>query len=325
MKAVLTKRYGAPKTMEVAEVPIPKPGENEVLIRIVATSVNSGDWHLQRGEPKMIRLGFGLFKPNVHILGNDVAGIVSAVGAKVTKFKVNDEVFGELEDSGFGGFAEYTCCKESHLILKPKDLSFEQAGALAGAGMTALQGIRDNGKASKGSRVLINGASGGVGSFAVQIAKYYGAEVTAVCSGAKADMVRSLKPDYLIDYNKEDFTKSGKKYDLILDAAAYGSLRKNVKALTPKGRYVLVGGSTSALLKTAMFGSLFTMGTSKKALTFLVSPKVEDLAFLKDLLQNGALRVPIDRTFKLSEVPEAMQYLEDRRVQGKIAINAKAL
>ena len=325
MKAVLTKKYGPAETMQVGKVPIPEPKADEVLIKIVSTSINSGDWHLQRGEPKLIRLGFGLFRPNVQILGNDVAGVVHAVGSNVKKFKVDDEVFGELEESGFGGFAEYTCCKESHLLLKPKEISFEQAGSVAGAGITALQGIRDYGKVDKGARVLINGASGGVGSFAVQIAKHYGAEVTAVCSSSKADMVRKLNPDFVIEYDKEDFTKAGKKYDLIFDAAAFGSIRKNVKALRKHGRYVLVGGSTSALLKTAFFGPFVSMVSSKKVMSYLVSPKIEDLEFLKELLQDGSLKVAIDRSFKLSEVPEAMQYLEDRRVRGKLAIAAASI
>ncbi len=241
MKAVVYTKYGPPDVLQLKEVEKPTPNDDEVLIKVRAASVNPLDWHLMRAEPFLARLEVGFLKPKNKILGADIAGRVEAVGRNVKQFQLGDEVFGEIFENGLGGFAEYVSVPESALALKPANISFEAAAAVPIAALTALQGLRDKGEIQSGQKVLINGASGGVGTFAVQIAKSFGAEVTGVCSTRNLEMVRSIGSDQVIDYTQEDFTKNGQRYDLILDVAAYHSIFDYKRALSPEGIYVMVG------------------------------------------------------------------------------------
>ncbi len=249
MKAMVITKYGPPDVLELQEVAKPAPKDDEVLIKVRAASVNAGDWHLMRADPFLVRLMYGLSKPNIKILGSDVAGQVEAVGQNVTQFSLGDEVFGDLSESGLGAFAEYVCAPEHALALKPATLTFEEAAATPLAAVTALQGLRDHGHIRAGHKVLINGASGGVGTFAVQLAKHFGTEVTGVCSTKKAEMVRSLGADHVIDYIKEDFTQKGERYDLILGIGGYHALTEYKRALHPEGRYVMTGGATKQMFQ----------------------------------------------------------------------------
>lgn len=321
MKAIVQSEYGSTDRLSLQEVDQPGMSDNGVLVRIHAASVNAGDWHLMRGTPFLIRLMFGgLLKPKIKILGFDVAGQVAAVGKAVTQFQPGDEVFGDLSECGFGAFAEYVCARESALVLKPAQISFEAAATVPGAALAALQGLRDCGQLQPGQKVLINGASGGVGSFAVQIAKALGAEVTAVCSTEKMEMVRSLGADSVVDYTQTDVTQTQQQYDLILDAAAYRSVFDYLPVLTPKGTYVLVGGATARLFQVMLLGPGISR-ISRRAVKCLASkPNPADLATLQDLLAAGKIVPYIDRCYPLSEVPAAIDYLERRQVRGKIAI-----
>jgi NADPH:quinone reductase-like Zn-dependent oxidoreductase len=246
MKAIVQTEYGSPDVLSLKEVDRPVVSKTGVLVRVHATSVHAGDWHLMRGTPWLVRLMFGgLFKPKTQILGTDMAGIVEAIGSEVTQFKLGDQVFGDLSESGFGGFAEYVCVPESALVLKPINLTFAEAAIVPVSALAALKGLRDVGKIQSGQQVLINGAAGGVGSFAVQIAKAYGAIVTAVCSSRNTEMVRSIGADHILDYTQIDITQTGQQYDLIFDIAAYRSVFNYLPILKPRGTYVLVGGSTA--------------------------------------------------------------------------------
>jgi NADPH:quinone reductase-like Zn-dependent oxidoreductase len=330
MKAIVQTEYGSPDVLSLQEVDKPIVTVNGVLVRIRAASVNAGDWHLMRGDPFLTRLMFGgILKPKIQILGMDIAGQVEAVGKDVTQFQVGDEVFGDLSESGFGGFAEYVCATEVALAFKPTNISFEQAATVPCAAVTALQGLRDCGQIKSGQKVLINGASGGVGSFAVQIAKAFGAEVTAVCSRNKMEMMRSLGADKIIDYTQTDVTKNGQQYDLILDAAAYRSVFDYRSILKPEGIYVLIGGSIARLFQVLLFGSVISRIMHRKLKCLMVKPHRSDLVLLKDLIEAGKV-VPFivggassveNRTYNLSEVPTAIRQLEQRQVQGKIAIS----
>jgi 2-desacetyl-2-hydroxyethyl bacteriochlorophyllide A dehydrogenase len=322
MKAIVQTEYGSPDVLSLQEVDKPVVTANGVLVQVRAASVNAGDWHLMRGTPFPIRLIFGgVLKPKTKILGMDVAGRVEAVGKDVTQFQVGDEVFGDLSECGFGAFAEYVCCHESALVPKPANISFEQAATVSVAALAALQGLRDCGEIQLGQKVLINGASGGVGSFAVQIAKSFGAEVTAVCSTNKMDLVRSLGADKVIDYNQADITKNGQQYDLILDAAAYRSVFDYSPILKTEGTYVLIGGSTARFFQVMLFGFLISRIIHRKVKCLASKPDRADLVILKDLIEAGKIVPFIDRTYKLSEVPTAIRQLEQRQVQGKIAIS----
>ncbi len=322
MKAIVQTEYGSTDMLSLKEIDKPVVTDNGVLVRIRAASVNAGDWHLMRGTPFLARLMFGgILKPKIQILGMDVAGCVEAVGKNVTQFQVGDEVFGDLSESGFGAFAEYVCAAEATLVLKPKNISFEQAGAVPAAALTALQGLRDCGQIQSGQKVLINGASGGVGSFAVQIAKAFGAAVTAVCSTNKMEMVRSLGADHIIDYTQADVTKNGQQYDLILDAAAYRSVFDYSPILKHESTYVLIGGSTPRLFQVLLFGSAISRIMRRKVKCFIVKPDQSDLIILKDLIESGKILPFIDRTYSLSEVPAAINSLEQRQVRGKVTIS----
>ena len=320
MKAIVQTEYGSTQMLSLQEVDKPVIPDNGVLVRVHAASVNAGDWHLMRGTPFLLRLIFGgLLKPKIKILGTDVAGRVEAVGKDVTQFQPGDEVFGSLSECGFGAFAEYVCATEAALMLKPANTSFEEAATVPGAALAALQGLRDFGLVA-GQKVLIVGASGGVGSFAVQIAKALGAEVTALCSTKKIDMVRSLGADCVIDYTQADVTRQGQHYDLIFDAAAYRSVFDYLPALTPEGTYVLVGGSTARFFQAMFLGPWISRLGGRKVKCLALKPDRADLIVLRDLIEAGKISPFIDRRYNLSEVPAAIRYLEQRQVRGKVAI-----
>ncbi len=321
MKAMVYHNYGSPDVLKLEEVRKPTPADDEVLIKVHAASANAGDWHLLRGEPFLVRLMAGLRKPKDTILGADVAGRVEAVGESVTRFRPGDAVFGDLSESGFGAFAEYVSAPENALVPKPAKLSFEEAAAVPSAATTALQALRDKGRIQPGQRVLVNGASGGVGSFAVQIAKSFGADVTGVCSTRNLEMVRSLGADHVIDYTQEDYTQNGRRYDLIVDAAAYRPFSDSQRALNPNGIYVLIGGSGAQFLQATLLGPWASMTGDKKVATLLKKPNSEDLAFLADLLETGDVAPVIDRAYAFREIPEALRYLENGHAKGKVVIN----
>lgn len=320
MKAIMLREYGAPDLLEVASVEKPQPGPDEVLIKIEAAALNAGDWHLMRGEPFPVRFMLGLFKPRPQILGGDVAGRVEAVGKNVKKFMPGDKVFGDLSNYGFGAYAEYVSVPQDAVIMKPQKLSFEEAAAIPIAAITALQALRDKGNVSKGNRVLINGASGGVGTYLVQIAKAYGAEVTAVCSSAKQDMVRELGADFVIDYKKVDFTENGLQYDLIIAANGDRSIFDYSRSLASGGKYVMIGGSTSQMFQALLMGPLLTLLSNKTFGMVLGQANPEDLHTLREMAESGKLYPVIDRKYDLDEVPEAIRYLEEGHARGKVIV-----
>ena len=321
MKAIVQDKYGSPDVLQLAEVDKPVCGDENVLVKVQAAAVNAGDWHLMRGDPFLARPMFGgFFRPKIKTLGFDVAGRVEAVGEKVTRFQRGDEVFGDISECGFGGFAEYVCVPAKALVLKPAAISFEAAAAVSGAALTALQGLRDRGQLQPQQRVLVNGASGGVGSFAVQIAKAFGAQVTAVCSTSKVEMVQLLNPDRIIDYTQTDATQTDQPYDLVLDVAAYRSVFDYFPALTPRGTYVLVGGSMGRLFQAMLLSLWFKEPDRRKIKCFVAKPNPDDLTFVRDLLADRKIVPMIDRCYSLSEVPEAIRRLEQRQVCGKVVI-----
>jgi len=320
MKAIVATKYGSPDVLNLEEAEKPAPKDDEVLVKVRAASVNAGDWHLLRADPFLTRLAFGLLRPKYKVLGADIAGRVEAVGGNVTQFQPGDEVFGDLSGDGFGGFAEYVCASEDALALKPADTSFEEAAAVPSAAATALQGLRDKGQIQRGQKVLINGASGGVGTFAVQIAKSFGAEVTGVCSTSKLDMVRSIGADHVIDYTQEDFTKNGQRYDLIFAANGHHPISAYKRALSPKGTYVMSGGSGAQMFQAMLLGPMMSMSGNKKMGNLLKKPSKKDLVVLKELLEAGKVTPVIDRTYPLSEVPKAIRYLEEGHAKGKVVI-----
>jgi len=320
MKAIVYTEYGPPEdVLELKEVEKPTPKEDEVLVRVHAASVNHTDWHLLTGEPFVARLWSGLLKPKHKIPGGDIAGRVEAVGRNVKQFQPGDEVFGDKAACGWGCFAEYVCVPENALALKPASITFEEAAAVPQAAVLALQGLRDKRQIQPGQKVLINGAGGGAGTFAVQIAKSFGAEVTGVDSTSKLDMMRSIGADKVIDYTKEDFTKNGQRYDFILDFAAYHSIFDYKRALSPKGIYVMVGGSTAAFLQTVFLGPWISMTTGKK-MSLLAHKPNKDLAFMKELFEAGKVVPVIDRRYPLREVAEALRYFGEGHAKGKIVI-----
>ena len=321
MEAMVYTQYGTPSdVLRLKEVEKPVPKDDEVLIKVQASSINSAELHLIRADPFLARMSTGLLKPRKTIPGADVAGRVEAVGKDVRQFKPGDEVFGDLSGCGWGAFAEYVCADESALLLKPTNITFEQAAAVPLAGVTALQGLRNKGQIKSSQKVLINGASGGVGSFAVQIAKSFGSDVTGVCRTNKVDMVRSLGADHVIDYTQEDVTQNGQHYDLILDAAAYRPFSVYKPILTPRGTYVFAGGSTSGLFRTMILGSLMSKSEGQTFATLMAAPNLKDLGFMKELLETGKVIPVIDRCYPLSEAVAALQYVEERHVQGKVVI-----
>jgi len=321
MKAIAYHIYGSPDVLKLEEVEKPVPKDDEVLVKVYAASVNAADWHLLRAKPFLVRLmAGGLFKPKYQVLGADIAGRVEAVGSNVTQFQPGDEVFGDIAGCGLGGFAEYACARQNALMLKPATLTFEKAAVVPLAALAALQGLRDKGHIQAGQKVLIQGASGGVGLFAVQIAKAFGAEVTAVCSTRNVDMVRLLGADHVIDYTQEDFTKIGQQYNLILAANGYHPIWAYKRALRPGGTYVMSGGSTAQMFQAMLLGPLISMIDTKKMGGVSSKPDKNDLATIKELLEAGKLVPVIDRRYPLSEVPEAIRYVEEGHAKGKVVI-----
>ena len=320
MRAIVYHTYGSPDVLELKEVEKPTPKDDEVLIKVYAASVNALDWHLLSSDIFLVRLNSGLLKPKHKILGADVAGRVEAVGRNVRQFQPGDEVFGDIFDSGLGGFAEYAKAREDALVVKPTNLTFEEVAAVPVAALTALQGLRDKGQVQPGQKVLINGASGGVGTFAVQIAKSFGAEVTAVCSTGNVDMVRSLGADQVIDYTKEDFTKQELRYDLILAVNGYHPIFDYKRALSPKGRYVMSGGSMAQFFQAMLLGPVISMTGSNKMGNFLARANQKDLLFIKELLEAGKVVPVIDKRYSLSEVADALRYFGEGHAKGKVVI-----
>ena len=320
MKAMVYTKYGPPDVLELKEVDKPVPKDHEVLVKVYAASANAADWRLLRADPFLVRFYSGLLTPSIQILGADIAGRVEAVGRNVKQFQPGDEVFGDLSECGWGGFAEHVCAHENFLALKPANLSFEEAAAVPLAALTALHGLRDKGRIQPKQKVSINGAAGGVGTFAVQIAKLYGAEVTAVCSARNLDMARSLGADHVIDYAQEDFTKKERRYDLILAVNGYHSIFDYKRALNPGGMYVMAGGSPAQLFQSLLLGPFISMTGSQKMGALTSKPNQKDLLFLKELIEAGKVKPVIDRRYPLSELPEALRYLEEGHAKGKVVI-----
>ncbi len=321
MKAIVRTRYGSPDVLKLEEVEKPTPKDNEVLIHVHAASVNAADWHLLRGEPFLVRpMVGGLLKPKHQILGAAIAGRVEAVGSNVQQFQPGDEVFGDLSGCGWGGFAEYVCARDDAVVLKPASITFEAAAAVPVAAVTALQGLRDKGQIQAGWKVLINGASGGVGTFAVQIAKAFGAEVTAVCSTRNVDALRSIGADHVIDYTQDDFTQQGQRYDLILAANGYHPISAYKRALRPNGVYVMTGGSTAQIFQAMLLGPLISMTGRIKMGNLLARSNQKDLALIKELLEAGKVVPVIEKHYPLRETAEALRYLETGHAKGKVVI-----
>lgn len=320
MKAILFHNYGSPAVLELAEVEKPTPKDDEVLVKIHAAAANPLDWHRMRGAPFLVRLSDGFIKPKDPRIGADIAGQVEAVGNNVTQFQPGDAVFGEMFA---GGFAEYVSVPARILALKPANLSFAQAAAVPVVGFTALQGLRDKGEIQSGQTVLINGAAGGVGTFAVQLAKTFGAEVTGVCSTRNLEMVRSIGADHVVDYTQEDFTKNGQQYDLIYDAVGNRSVAAYARALQPQGRCVIAGFTTlSHLFQVILWGQWVSRRSGKQiGLMGVAQAKQTDLLFIKELLETGKVVPVIDRCYPLTETAEAIRYLETGHARGKVIIS----
>jgi NADPH:quinone reductase-like Zn-dependent oxidoreductase len=315
MKAIVYTEYGSPDVLQFKDVEKPAPRDNEVLVKVHAASANPADWHLMRAEPFLARLANGLLKPKNKKLGADVAGQVEAVGSNVTQLQVGDDVFGEMALNELGSFAEYVCAPEVLMALKPARMTFEQAAAVPLAAFTALQGLRDKGQIQPGQKVLINGASGGVGTFAVQIAKSFGTEVTGVCSTRNLDMVRSIGADHVIDYTQADFTQTGQRYDLIFDAVGNRSVSDYKRALSHNGICSVAGFTSLSRLFQIML-----LGGKKVGMMKTAKANKEDLVFIKELLEAGKVVPVIDRCYPLAETAEAIRYLETGHARGKVVI-----
>jgi len=322
MKAIVNTKYGPLDVLKLEEIQKPTPGDDEILVEIHASSVNFRDLANVTGKPFVARLWTGLLKPKAKILGCDLAGRVEAVGRNVRQFQASDEVFGNL-DLGHGAFAEYVCVPENVLALKPANISFEEAAAVAEVASVALQALRDYGQIQTGQKVLIYGASGGIGTFAVQIAKSFGAEVTGVCSTRNLDMVRSIGADHVIDYTQEDFTQNGQRYDLILATAGYRSIFDYKRALSPKGIYVSTGGSLAQTFQAGLLGPWISIIGSKKLGNMTGNINQKDLVFMKELIEAGKVKPVIDRRYPLSEVVEALRYYGEGHSQGKVVITVE--
>jgi len=321
MKAIVRTRYGPPDVLQFAEVEKPSPKDNEVLIKLFAASVNPLDLFHMRGAPWNRRIP-GLRTPKQPVIGCDIAGRVEAVGKAVKQFQPGDDVFGVTGFAG-GGFAEYVCAPEAKLARKPANLSFEDAAAVPIAAITALQALRDKGKLQPGQKILLDGASGGVGTFAVQIAKSLGAEVTAVCSTRNVDTARSLGADHVLDYTQEDFRKSGQHYDLIVGVNAHHSIFDYLRALCPDGTYVAVGGGLPQIFQAMLLAPFLSRIGNKKTCFFIANINQKDLIFLKELIEAGKLVPVIDKRYPLSEAAEAIRYLEKGHAQGKIVLTVE--
>jgi NADPH:quinone reductase-like Zn-dependent oxidoreductase len=321
MKAVVRDEYGSPNVLRFEDVAKPVPGDGEVLVRVHAASLNTADLDLLRGRPVMARIGIGLLRPKHRLLGLDVAGRVEAIGTNVTSLQPGEDVWADLFSFGLGAFSEFVCASESAFSRKPPSLTFEAAATVPHSAVLALQGLRGKGEIQPGQRVLIIGAGGCVGPFAIQIAKASGAEVTGVDHTGKLDLMRSAGADHVIDYTREDFTRNGVKYDLILDIVDQHSVLHYRRSLSPRGRYVLIARNLSGFFQAFLLGGWISLIGSKRMGIFMWNPnKKQDLEFLSDLLERGQIKPLIDRTFELSEVSEGLSYLEDGRARGKVTI-----
>ncbi len=320
MKALLLTKYGSPTALKVQEIAKPSPKRNEVLIKIHATAVNDYDWSMIRGKPYLYRLMFGILKPKKLIPGMELSGTIEALGPNVTSFKIGDAVYGDISEYGFGTFAEYICINEQAVILKPAEMSFEEAVSIPHAAMLAVQGLRDVGKITQGQKVLINGAGGGVGTFGLQIAKLHDAEVTGVDTGDKLKMMKDIGFDHIIDYQKEDFTKNGVHYDLILDAKTNRSPFAYARSLSPNGTYVTVGGKIGRLLQVLIWNLWISKFKHKKVR--LVALKAnKGLSYISDLFREGKIKCIIDGPYTLEESAKAIQYFGEGKHQGKVVIS----
>ena len=321
MQAIFHNKYGGPEVLQLKEVEKPVPKDNELLIEVHAASINKADWIMIRGKPFIVRImASGLLKPKNKIPGSDVAGRVVAVGKEVRQFQPGDEVFGNLAECGRGAYAEYACAIEDALVLKPANITFEEAAAVPLAALTALQGLRDKGKIQSGQKVLIYGASGGVGTFAVQIAKSFGAEVTAVCSTKNLDIARSIGADHVIDYTKEDFTQNGQHYDLIIGANGYRRISDYKRALSLKGIYVMSGGSGAQISQALFLGPLISVIGANKMTSLTAKQKKEDMVFICELLKANKIIPVIDRQYPMIETAKAFRYFDEGHARGKIII-----
>lgn len=321
MKAIVMTEYGSPDVLRYKEVEIPAFKDDEVLVHVQAAAVTFGDGAMVRGEPFMVRFWTGLRAPKFQTPGKEMAGRVEAVGADVKQLKPGDEVYGDLSVCGWGAFAEYAAVPESALAPKPANVSFEEAAAVSESAVVALQGLRDKGEIQPGQKVLINGASGGVGSFAVQIAKALGAEVTAVCSTGNVEIARANGADHVIDYTREDFTQSGKQYDLILACNGYQSLSEYRRALRPGGRYVATGGTMGQIFQAMLLAPVISVvGDKKMGSLGEVKQNRGDLMVMKELLETGKVKPFIDRRYPLSETAEALRYISEGHARGKVVI-----
>jgi NADPH:quinone reductase-like Zn-dependent oxidoreductase len=321
MKAMMYTQYGPPDVLKLTEAAKPVPKDDEVLIKVRASSVTFGDLAAVKGEPFMVRFTLGLREPKFKIPGKDVTGQVEAVGADVKQFKPGDEVFGDLSECGWGAYAEYVAASENALVQKPANLTFEAAGAVPESGVVALQGLRQ-GKIQSGQKVLIYGASGGIGTFAVQIAKSFGTEVTGVCSTRNLEMVRSLGADYVIDYTKEDFTQNGGQYDLILATAGYRSIFDYKRALAPGGHYVATGGEMVQIFQPMLLGPLVS-SDGRKMTNLAMKPDKDDLTYIKELIEASKVTPVIDKSYPLSELPVAFRYYAEGRSRGKVVVTVE--
>jgi len=321
MKAIVYHEYGLPDVLKLEEVQKPTPADNQLLIKVYAVSINRSDWEGLTGKPLYARIG-GLRKPNNKILGSDIAGTVEAVGKDVKQFKPGDEVFGLMLSYG-GGFAEYACKSEKALALKPANMTFEEAAAIPQAAFIALQGIRAKGQVQPGQKVLINGAGGGAGAFAIQLAKLAGAEVTGVDNAEKLELMKSLGADHVIDYTQEDFTKNGQQYDLILDVIADRSVFAYKRALKPNGNYFMAGGSVATMFQMLLLGPLIRRITNRNIKLLVVQTESKDLVYITELIESGKVKLIIDKRYSLSEAAEALRYLGEGHAKGKVVITVE--
>jgi NADPH:quinone reductase-like Zn-dependent oxidoreductase len=323
MKAIVYEKYGSPEVLQLKEVEKPTPRDDEALVKVHAAAINSGNMFMVSGKPFIARMSSGLLRPKYLIPGSDVAGRVEAVGKNVTKFKPGDEVFGDNFRGGFGTYAEYVCVPENELALKPANSTFEEAAAAAQAALVALQGLRNVGQIQAGQKVLVIGASGGNGTFAVQIAKAFGAEVTAVCSTRNIELVRSIGADHVIDYTQEDFTQNGEQYDLIIAMASYRPLQDYKWALRPGGIFVWAGGPLKGMFETMVLGPWVSRNGNKKLTNLSHQQNQGDLVFMAGLMEAGKVKTVIDRCFPLEETAEAFRHYEAGHMQGKVVITVE--
>jgi NADPH:quinone reductase-like Zn-dependent oxidoreductase len=320
MKAIVSPKYGLPDVLEHREIENPTPKDDEVLVKVHAVSINQYDWHLLTADIFLVRLNAGLWKPNKPIPGVDIAGRVEAVGRNASQFRPGDEVFGDISEGSAGGMAEFVCVPEKSLALKPKNMTFEEAAAVPMAAVTALQGLRDLGKIQAGQKVVIQGAAGGVGTYAVQIAKSYGAEVTAVCSTRNVEQARSLGADHIVDYTREDFTQNGQQYNIIFAANGYHSLSDYKRALAPQGVYIMAGGTGRQMFEALLWGSWMSERSGRNMKVLTAKPSQKDLNFMKELIEAGKVRSVVDKCYPLREAAEALRYLGTGHARGKVIV-----